>query len=153
MIDTKWDLRFIDLAKHISTWSKDPSTQIGSIIVHSTSRQILSMGYNGFPRSIPDCPQWLDNRPMKNDLMVHGEQNAIYNALSNGVSLKYSTIYVHGLEICKECAKAVLQVGIQRVVIHKIKETPERWAESCATAKSWLEMAGIVYDVYREGEA
>ena len=43
----KWDLRYLDLAKHISTWSKDPSTQIGSVAIGENG-QVLSQGYNGF---------------------------------------------------------------------------------------------------------
>jgi dCMP deaminase len=53
MLDKKWDIRFIELAKHVSTWSKDPSTKVGAIIA-TEDRRVLSMGYNGFPRGCPD---------------------------------------------------------------------------------------------------
>ena len=50
---TKWDLRFIGLAQHISTWSKDPSTKVGCVVV-GEDREIRSTGFNGFPRGIDD---------------------------------------------------------------------------------------------------
>ncbi len=49
MINTKWDKRFLKLAREISTWSKDPSSKIGAVIVND-ERRILATGYNGFPR-------------------------------------------------------------------------------------------------------
>ena len=49
----KWDKRFLDLAKHISDWSKDPSTKVGCIVV-GEDREIRSTGFNGFPRGIED---------------------------------------------------------------------------------------------------
>ena len=57
----KWDLRFIDLAKHISKWSKDPSTKVGCIIV-GEDREIRSTGFNGFPRGIDDTSERLEDR-------------------------------------------------------------------------------------------
>ena len=50
---SKWDLRFIGLAQHISTWSKDPSTKVGCVVV-GEDREIRSTGFNGFPRGIND---------------------------------------------------------------------------------------------------
>jgi dCMP deaminase len=49
----KWDLRFLELAKHIAAWSKDPSTQVGCVVV-GADREIRSTGFNGLPRGIED---------------------------------------------------------------------------------------------------
>ena len=71
----KWDKRFLDLAKHISTWSKDPSTKVGSVIVYN--RRILSTGYNGFPAGVYDDPKVYANREEKNKIVIHAEENAL----------------------------------------------------------------------------
>lgn len=33
MFNEKWNRRFVELAKNVSTWSKDPSTKVGAVIV------------------------------------------------------------------------------------------------------------------------
>ena len=57
----KWDLRFLELARHISDWSKDPSTKVGCVVV-GPDREIRSTGFNGFPRGIEDDDNRLQNR-------------------------------------------------------------------------------------------
>ena len=57
----KWDRRFIDLALHISNWSKDPSTKVGCVVV-GADREIRSTGFNGFPRGIEDSIERLEDR-------------------------------------------------------------------------------------------
>ena len=60
-MNNKWDLRYLELAEHISTWSKDPSTKIGSIAIGKNG-QVLSQGYNGFPRGVIDSTERLKDR-------------------------------------------------------------------------------------------
>ena len=83
----KWDFRFIELAKHISLWSKDPSTKVGCVVV-GEDREIRSTGFNGFPRGIDDDEDRLTNREKKYPLICHAEENAIMHAARIGVSLK-----------------------------------------------------------------
>ena len=111
-MSNKWDLRYLELARTVGTWSKDPSSQIGAVAVGSKG-QVLAQGYNGFPRGIFDGGARLNDRELKYKYIVHAEQNLIYNATYNGVSLDQSTIYVTGLPVCYECAKGVIQVGIK----------------------------------------
>lgn len=139
--DEKWDGRYLRLAKDISSWSKDPSTKVGAVVIGNKG-QVLSQGYNGFPRGIHDTTERLDDRATKYKFIVHAEMNAIYNATYNGVSLDGSTLYVSGLPVCLECAKGVIQVGIKKVVTAKM-EVPEKWQESCKEAKELLEEAGV----------
>jgi len=77
-----WHLRFLDLAKHISNWSKDPSTKVGAVIFDSDKR-IISVGYNGFPKNISDDPEKYLNREIKYQMVVHAEINAILFAQRN----------------------------------------------------------------------
>ena len=83
----KWDVRFIELAKHISLWSKDPSTKVGCVVV-GEDREIRSTGFNGFPRGIDDDDERLMDREKKYPLICHAEENAIMHAARIGVSLK-----------------------------------------------------------------
>lgn len=119
--DDKWDIRFMRLAKEIGSWSKDPSSQVGAIIVND-DRKILATGYNGFPSGIEDN-QRLHNRETKYPMVIHAEANCLLNALNNGTAVKGGTIYVHKLPICSDCCKMLIQAGIKRMVIMPVDET------------------------------
>lgn len=141
MIYDKWNGRYLRLAKEVSSWSKDPSTQVGAVVIGDKG-QVLSQGYNGFPRGIGDSQARLNDRETKYKYIVHAEMNAIYNATYSGVSLDGATLYVSGLPVCGECAKGIIQVGIKEVVTENV-EVPDKWKESCAEAKKLLEEAGV----------
>lgn len=142
---SKWDVRYAQLAKHISTWSKDPSRQIGAVAVGSKG-EILAQGFNGLPRGILDKPERLNDRPTKYKYVVHAEMNVIYNASLNGISLNGSSLYVYGLPVCSECAKGIIQVGIKKVYIMMDGSIPEQWVESWAQTKSMFEEAGVEFE-------
>ncbi len=137
----KWDQRYLSLAKEVSTWSKDPSTQVGAVTVGS-KKEVLSQGFNGFPRGIVDADERYNHRETKYKLVVHAEMNAIYNATYSGTSLDGATLYVYGLPICSECAKGIIQVGIKKVVVEKSKEL-DNWNESVQLSKEMFDEAGI----------
>ena len=142
----KWDKRYIELAAHIAEWSKDPSRKIGSVAVGDKG-QVLAQGYNGFPRGIADDESTYVNRVTKYERVVHAEMNCIYNATYNGTSLDGATLYIHGLPVCSECAKGIIQVGIKRVVTKEIDDSmPERWVQSNKLTKMLFEEAGVQYD-------
>ena len=140
---TDWNLRFMDLAKQVSTWSKDPSKKIGAVVVGS-KRQILSTGYNGFPRGIEDTDERLNDRDLKYKYVVHAEMNAIYNATYTGTSLDGASMYVYGLPICHECAKGIIQVGIKEVFIDRksLLDKPN-WYDSYLKSKEMFDDVGI----------
>jgi len=140
----KWDQRYLKLAHGVAQWSKDPSSKIGAIAVGSKG-QVLSQGFNGFPRGLNDYSHRLDDRETKYKYIVHAEMNVIYNATYNGVSLDGATLYVYGLPTCSECAKGVIQVGIERVVMPNM-DIPDKWKESWLLTKSMFDEAGIRYE-------
>lgn len=143
---TSWDKKYIRLAREISSWSKDPSKQIGAVAIGEKG-QVLAQGYNGFPRGIEDTDDRLNHRQTKYKYVVHAEMNCIYNATYNGVSLNGSTMYIYGLPVCSECAKGLIQVGIKRVVSTPITDaTPETWVESTKLTKEIFQEAGVKYD-------
>ena len=137
----KWDMRFMNVAREISTWSKDPSKQIGAVAVNS-DRRILATGYNGFPKGIEDTPERYENRELKYSLVVHAEMNCIYNATFNGISLKDATLYVWGLPVCSDCAKGIIQVGINRIVM-ATSDVPGKWSDSFEKSRTMFEEANI----------
>lgn len=111
-----WYNYFMLIAEAVSKRSKDPSKQVGSCIVDDDNH-ILSTGYNGFPKGCSDKVfPWIktSDDPTKNKYMyvVHSEMNAILNAHKD---LRGSTIYVT-LFPCNECAKAIIQAGIKKVI-------------------------------------
>lgn len=139
-----WDGRYVELAKHISQWSKDPSSKIGAIAVGDKG-QLLAQGYNGFPRGIHDIKARYLDRETKYKYIVHAEMNVIYNAGYNGVSLDGATLYVWGLPICSECAKGIVQTGIKRVIMPK-QDVPEKWQASWEISRSLFDEAGVIWD-------
>lgn len=138
---TQWDERYLSLAKEVSTWSKDPSTQVGAVTV-GNKKEVLSQGFNGFPRNINDIDERYNNRETKYKFVVHAEMNAIYNATYSGISLDGATLYVYGLPICSECAKGIIQVGIKKVVVEQSKKL-NHWNNSVKLSKIMFDEAGV----------
>lgn len=144
-VNSKWDIRFMKIAREISTWSKDPSRKVGAVIVNN-DRRILATGYNGFPKGIADDEERLNDREKKYPRIVHAEMNALMNALYSGVSVRDATIYVYGLPVCPECTKSIIQSGIKRVVI-----SPDPYVHITSWTEKWentsLEMLKEVGDI------
>jgi dCMP deaminase len=138
---SKWDIRFIGLAQHISTWSKDPSTKVGCVVV-GEDREIRSTGFNGFPRGINDDEERLMDREKKYPLICHAEENAIMHAARIGVSLKDSTAYVTWPP-CSRCARSLIQAGIREIVYPETGKIPRRWIEDFTISDSMLNEAGV----------
>lgn len=113
--DSKWHWRFIDLARHVAQWSKDPSTKCGAVIVRP-NRTVASIGYNGFPRGADDTDCLYLNRDRKYLRVVHAEVNAILNCQERPEGY---AIYIWPPEwgpCCSHCAAAIINAGITTVV-------------------------------------
>lgn len=106
----KWDHRFIGIALEVASWSKDPSTKVGAVLV-SPCKKKVSWGYNGFPAGIADTKERLSNKELKNKLTVHAELNCILNATETIGWTMYVT-----KPPCIKCAAAIIQAGIEVVV-------------------------------------
>jgi len=112
-----WDDYFFELAKVVSTKSKD-TTKVGCVIV-GPDKEIRSTGWNGFARGVDDDPDLFSyrmERPAKYDWTIHAEANAICNAARTGVSLKDCIAYVTHTP-CKNCAGLLIQAGIMCVMV------------------------------------
>jgi len=123
-------------------FSKDPSCRVGCILLAPRSYQILSMGYNGMPRSINEnIPErWI--RPTKYQLIEHAERNALYNACRHGTPLEGS-LAVITMFPCFDCARGLIQSGINTVISHQPEHKRARWGETWKVARGLLEEAGI----------
>ena len=133
----------MEMARKVSEWSKDPNTKVGAVAVGSKG-QILSQGFNGFPRGILDSEDRLQDRETKYKYVVHAEMNVIYNATYSGVSLDKASLYVYGLPVCSECCKGIIQVGISTVYVSKeCLELRPHWQESWMRSVDMFSEAGI----------
>jgi dCMP deaminase len=137
----KWDQRFLALARHIAAWSKDPSTQVGCVVV-GADREIRSTGFNGLPRGIADTEERLTDRNLKYPLICHAEENAILHAARIGVSLAGCTAYVTWPP-CTRCARSMVQAGLREVVFPAEIDVPERWRADFEMSLQMLEEAGV----------
>lgn len=134
-----WAERFLGLAMVVGSWSKDPSTQVGAVIVRP-DRTIVSVGYNGFPRGTEDYHQLLNDRDAKLRRTVHAEVNAILTARER---LDGCILYVTPLHPCATCAGIIVQSGIKHVVAHLAKAPNPSWADDFKAATRMFKEAGV----------
>jgi len=137
MNSIKWDNRFLELAKLVGSWSKDPSTQVGAVIVDSNNR-IVSIGFNGLPQGVVDSEERLVDREAKYHIIVHAEANALMFA---NKSVEGCTLYTWPFQPCSRCAGLIIQSGINRVV--SVVHSEERWKKNFSIAYDLLNEAGV----------
>lgn len=136
---------FLSMAQLVSKKSKDRSTKVGAVIV-GEDNEVLSVGYNGFPRGVNDDIDHRHGRPQKYEFTEHAERNAIYNAARQGIRLKGSTMYLNWEPFpCPDCARAVIQSGIKKVVgtQHTFAGKGQDWQSRFEHTKEMLEEAGV----------
>lgn len=136
---SKWDRRFLAMADFVSKWSKDPSTQVGAIIVRP-NRTLASVGFNGFPRGVEDRAERLNDREVKYAMTVHAEANAI---LAANEPVNGYTLYVSPLFPCANCAALIIQSGIKTVVAAMPPGENERWNMSFKMAEAMFAEAAV----------
>lgn len=113
-LDDRWKEYFIKALDLVTSMSRDADTQVGSLIIDTKNKVILSQGYNDLPRGVIHNPE-RNARPLKYKCTVHAEQNALYNALYTGVMVKGHTMLCN-LYSCSTCAGGVIQSGIAELV-------------------------------------
>ena len=136
----KWDYRFMGIAREVSSWSHDPGTKVGCVLV--LEKRILSVGFNGFPQNLSDSLELYEDREYKLAVTVHAEANAILNAAKNGAKTQFCTAYVT-FPPCSQCAAALIQAGVSKVVCPDPVNAPERWKASFGLANEMLFQAGV----------
>ena len=106
-----WVEYFYNIAEQVKEKSKDERTKIGAVIV-GKDKEIVSTGYNSFPRGIEDYKKERQERPEKYYWFEHAERNAIYNAARIGVSTKGCTMYLTCGIPCADCARGIIKALI-----------------------------------------
>jgi dCMP deaminase len=148
----EWKETFMTMACLMAMRSSDKGTKVGAVVVNPTN-VVLAMGYNGWCRG---TSPWGDDdprheRPLKYLYTEHAERNAIYNSARQGTSLENCTIYVTIMP-CMDCARAIVQVGISKVIVHKDGQeaydaayglADHRWTEDHKHAIELLAEAGV----------
>jgi len=137
----EWDHRFMTLASSVGAWSKDRSTKVGCVIVDH-DRGIRAIGWNGFPRGLRDDSEVRHERPTKYLWTEHAERNAIYQAGRMGVSLDGCTMYLPWFP-CVDCARAIVQVGVARLVAFRPDTSDPQWGEHFIVAMEMLKEANV----------
>lgn len=131
----------IEACRHAANFSTDPSTQNGALLVSMMGEVVLAA--NTMP-DIESKPERLE-RPKKYFYIEHAERNVIYAAAKAGVRTEHATLYCPWFA-CADCARAIIQAGIKRVVGHIVPymQTPDRWKESVQAADEMLQEAGVI---------
>jgi dCMP deaminase len=111
-----WKDYYRNIAHAVKLKSKDNNTKIGAVIVGKTN-EIISTGYNSYPKGIDDNVKERQERPEKYYWFEHAERNAIYNAARTGVSTEGATMYLTCGWPCADCARGIINAGIKTVCI------------------------------------
>jgi len=140
----RWVEYFRKLAHTVKLKSKDKNTQIGAIIV-GKDKEIISTGYNSFPRGINDEIPSRQERPEKYFWFEHAERNAIYNAARIGVSTDGTTMYLNCGIPCADCTRGIINAGIVRIFCERGEYGAKgiKWEESAERSWDMLEEAGV----------
>ncbi|WP_422071763.1 deoxycytidylate deaminase [Tranquillimonas rosea] len=141
--DTTWARRFLALADEMASWSEDRDFHVGAVIV-GAGHEVRASGYNGLPRGVFDADDARFNRANGEKFfwIEHAERNAIYNAARAGTALEGCTIYVNRFP-CADCARAIIQSGIVRVVAPPRPENDGALDHSFAVSEQMLVEAGV----------
>lgn len=132
----KWTSRFLELARLVGSWSKDPSTKVGAVAVNK-ARAIVETGYNGLPRGVADLSVRME-RPVKYLYTAHAEENLVAHAARS--RLQGSTVYITHM-CCATCTRMLINAGVRRIVCDTgTTSMPE---EQFVAARAMILEAGI----------
>lgn len=143
-----WKEYFRNIAHQVKLKSKDKYTQIGAVIV-GADNEIVSTGYNSFPRGINDANDERQERPEKYYWFEHAERNAIYNAARIGVSTKGTTMYLTCGIPCADCARGIINSGIVCIFCERGEGAKgPKWEESAERSWQMFDEAGVNVQFY-----
>lgn len=136
----KWDSRFLSMAEEVGSWSKDPSTKVGAVVVRP-DMTVAGVGFNGFPRGMVDNKELYADREIKYARTIHAEINAILNSSDTLDCTLYCT---H--PPCTSCALIIIQSGISRVVCYEPSDDLlSRWGDSISKTEGFFAEVEIEY--------
>jgi dCMP deaminase len=144
MNEINWTEYFLLIAENVKLKSKDKSTQIGAVIV-GRNKEILSTGYNSFPRGLNDNLPARQDRPEKYYFFEHAERNAIYNAARVGTPIEGASIFITSGPPCADCARGIINAGIKTVYCKRecTTKNKEMWGESQKRSLLMFQECGV----------
>lgn len=142
---TKWDRRYMEMAELVASWSKDPSTRVGAVIV-SPDNHVVSVGFNGFPRGIEDNDR-LNQRGTKYMNIVHAEMNALIHA---DRSVEGCILYTYPFQPCSQCAACIIQSGIKKIVTKRLSKVQPKWYNDFSNARQMFDEANVELEILGE---
>jgi dCMP deaminase len=151
-----WDEYFFDIIGSISKKSKDPSTMVGCLIV-SPNNEIVSSGFNGFPRGVEDNPTVVAERYERSQKLLfteHAERNAIYAAARRGTPLEGCKIYIEW-HPCADCMRAIIQTGIKEIItngrsgLFNDEALQDRWSKHIQASETMAKEAEVEIRIWK----
>ena len=136
-------MKYLDIAETVAKWSKDPSTQVGAVLV--SDGHIVGMGYNGFPKGISDDLRLYD-RETKHKMIIHAEVNAVVHA-NRSLIKDNLTLYCTHLP-CSNCASVLINFGVDKVVCYNSKT--QTLGDSQQLALDMFREAGVEVKLVKE---
>jgi dCMP deaminase len=134
-----WDIFYLNMARYVSTKSKDPSTKTGAVITYPDGLPV-SFGFNGFPRGMKDDPELYADREKKYSRTVHCEVNA---QILSHQDITGCTLYTWPFASCDRCAVQMIQAGIKRFVFPEMPpDKAGRWGSIMELAQEYMHEAG-----------
>jgi dCMP deaminase len=127
--------------------SDDPETQNGAVLKPlSYPETHLLYGANRMPRGIPYTKEEIATWPKEKKYawMVHAERSVIALAAFRGTPTKGATLYCPWFA-CTNCATAIIDCGIIRIVGHKqmCDKLHPAWMEEIEAANRMFDKAGV----------
>lgn len=143
---TPRDLEILSIVDKVAAQSKDLRAHVGAVITTSFGT-ILSTGYNEFANGTQET-ETRRSRPEKYFYTEHAERNAIYAAASKGTPLHGGTMFQNWFP-CAECARAIVQSGLRRLVCQAPDFGDVRWGESFTAASNILREGTVHVEYYQ----
>lgn len=147
-ISPRWINHFLRMCDLLAAMSRDDKTKVGCVLI-GPDKEVISTGFNGFPRGVRDDRDERYERPAKYMWFEHAERNAIYNAARRGAPLKGTTLIINAPP-CTDCARGIIQSGVEEIIYPKDHAFANRsdWQENIDTATAMLLEADVVVRVY-----
>ncbi len=161
-MSARWDSYFRGIAESVAKNSRCMSRQIGAVL--ADGKFLIGTGFNGPPISVRHCdvryahilkgqhvcPRrvlgYSSGQALQMCPAAHAERNAIDISARLGHRVAGCTLYVTCLTPCAECAKSIINSGIEQVVVSEI--VPYEKEDNCVSGLTLLEEAGVTIRTY-----
>lgn len=137
-------VKFFPVVLAIANLSKDRSTKVGAIAL-GPEYEVLSVGYNGFPRGVDDSVDERFYKPLKYKYTSHAEENLVAQAARSGVSLYGATTLISTLYPCSSCTRMLIQAGIKRIITFNVIKNSNHWMEEFSFSKQMMDEAKVEF--------